>query len=240
MGLGLFLVSTLGGYWFLTHLHFTRYAALRDSGYHVFFRAAIAGGILAGVAHLLVLPLNYFLPRVDPASQSYASIPYSPRAILLSAFLGFVLPFVGNCLYSKEKAVRRSDERAGNLIELLVAESIEHQKLVEISLRNRKVYVGFALNSGVVGHGESDIELVPMASGYRDGDTQDLEITTNYAPVIWESLEGSSRLAYEDFRVVIPMTEIISARIFLPEAYELFQQEELFNNQTSRTDHLRR
>ena len=78
-----------------------------------------------------------------------------------------------------------------------------------------------------------------MAGGFRDKDKQELEITTTYAPVIWKSLEGSSGLAYEDFRVVIPMAEIISARIFLPEAYELFKREEVFNNQTSRTDYLR-
>ena len=58
MGLGLFLVSTLGGYWFLTHLHCTRYDAQRDAGYHVFFRAAIYGGILAGFGHLFVPVLN--------------------------------------------------------------------------------------------------------------------------------------------------------------------------------------
>ena len=162
--------------------------------------------------------------------------PYSPRAILLSAVLGFVLPSVGNRFYSDEKAARRADERAGNLIELLVAESIEHQKLVEISLKNRKVYVGFALKIGKVSHGESDIELVPMVSGYRDGDTQDLEITTNYAPIIRKSLEESFGLMYEDFRVVIPMTEISSARVFLPQAYKLFQQERTAKQQESRED----
>ena len=236
MGLGLFLGSTLGGYWFLTHLHFTRYEALRDSGYHVFFRAAFAGGVLAGVAHLILLVLNAFLPWVDPAWECYASIPYSPSAILLSAVMGFVLPSVGNRLYSEEKAARRSDERAGNLIELLVAESIEHQKLVEISLKNRKVYIGFALKSGQVSHSESDIEILPMVSGYRDGEMQVLEITTNYAPIIRKSLEESFGLVVEDFRVVIPMTEISSARVFLPQAYKLFQQERAAKQQESRED----
>ena len=49
MGLGLFLVSALGGYWFLTHLYFTRYGALRDSGYHVFFRAAVSAAFWRGL-----------------------------------------------------------------------------------------------------------------------------------------------------------------------------------------------
>lgn len=236
MGLGLFLISTLGGYWFLTHLYFTRYGALRDSGCHVFFRAAISGGILAGIGHLVVLPLHHYWSWIDPGWMSYGSIPYSSTAILVSALVGLVLPFVGNSFYSAEKAARRFAERDGNFIELLVAESIRDQKLVEISLKNRKVYIGLALKSGIESQGEGDIELVPMASGYRDMDKQELVITTNYAPVIWKILEGSSGLTYEDFRVVIPMAEIMSARIFLPDAYELFQQRESFGNQTNRAD----
>ena len=53
------------------------------------------------------------------------------------------------------------------------------------------------------------------------------KITTNYAPVLLEFLENqeSSGLDYEDFRIVIPMSEIVSARIFDPDMYELFQQE---------------
>lgn len=84
-----------------------------------------------------------------------------------------------------------------------------------------------ALVSGIASHGESDIALIPVASGYRKEDTHELEITTNYAPVLWEFLEkhGASGLVYEDFRVVIPMSEIVSARIFDPDVYELFQQE---------------
>ena len=65
-----------------------------------------------------------------------------------------------------------------------------------------------------------------MASGYRDKETQHLEITINYASVVEKSLEDSSDLIYEDFRIVVPMSEILSARIFHPEAYELFQKED--------------
>ena len=65
MGLGWFLIPTLGGYWFLTHLYFTRYGALRDSGYRVFFRAAIAGGILAALARAIVLFLNHCFPQIS-------------------------------------------------------------------------------------------------------------------------------------------------------------------------------
>ena len=49
MGLGLFLVPTVGGYWFLTHCNYTRYRAFRDSGYHVLFSSAFVGALLSGL-----------------------------------------------------------------------------------------------------------------------------------------------------------------------------------------------
>lgn len=103
-----------------------------------------------------------------------------------------------------------------------MVESIEQQKLIELSLRNRKSYVGFALEGGIT-QGEPYVALIPMASGYRDTDTQELRIETHYAPVIQASLAAVSNLVYEDFRIVIPISEIMSARIFHPDVYERFQ-----------------
>ena len=117
---------------------------------------------------------------------------------------------------------------SGDLIELLISESIEEQKVVEISLRSGKSYIGFALESGITRQGESDIALIPIASGYRNKDTQELEITNDYARVILESLDDPSpgpSLVYKDFQIVIPMSEIVSARIFYFEVYQQFQQE---------------
>lgn len=163
MTLGSFLIPAVAGYWFLTHLHFTRYGALRDSGYHVFFRAVITGMLLAFVAYSLIFFLSPCIPGVRAIWKTFIPIPYSGTA-MLTALLGFVLPIIGNQLYGKEKAAQRAATGSGDLIELLIAESEE-------------------------------------------------------------SLEASSDLAYEDFRIVIPMSEIMSARVFHPEAYERFQRE---------------
>ena len=70
---------------------------------------------------------------------------------------------------------------------------------------------------------ESDVALIPLASGYRNQETHELTITTNYAPAINEYLDSDqeiSDLIREDFRVVISASEIVSARIFSPEIYQ--------------------
>ena len=81
MGLGLFLIPTLGGYWLLTHLHATRYATLRASGYHVFFQAAIAGGILFLFSYTLLLPLEHAVPQIAAMWVRSVPIPYSGTAV---------------------------------------------------------------------------------------------------------------------------------------------------------------
>ena len=166
MNLGSFLIPALGGYWFMTHLHFTRYGALRDSGYHVFFRAVIAGVVLAIIAHSIIFFLNPYIPEVNATWASFIPIPYSGTAILI-ALPGYVLPIIGNQFYGEEKAARRAATESGDLIELLIAKSIDDQRLIELSLRSGNSYIGFALESGITRQGESDIALIPMASGYR-------------------------------------------------------------------------
>ena len=175
------------------------------------------------IAEAVILFLNRYFPQLDAKLESYSPTPYSDT-VVLSVLLGIVLPVVGNLFYGSARAARRTANDSGDLIELLIAESIEEQKPVEISLRSGKSYIGFALESGVARHGEPDVSIIPMASGYRDRDTQELEITTHYATVIQESLKQPSGISDLDFRVVIPITEIVSARVFLPEVYELFEE----------------
>ena len=223
MSLGLLLVPALGGYWLLTHLNFTRYRAVRDSGYHILFRSAFAGLVLFVAAEALLILLRWCFPCFQSKWESVSPVDYSDTAVL-SVILGFFLPLAGNLIYNSRRAAQKLAREVGDLIELLIAESIEDQKLVEISLRSGKSYIGLAIESGIGQYGETDVSLIPVASGYRDRDTQELRITTNYAPVIQQALRQSSTIAVEDFQIVIPISEIVSARVFLPEVYRLFNE----------------
>ena len=229
MNLGLFLLPVLAGYLFLTRLYFWRSEVLRDSGYHLFFKSAIAGFLLGLFAYLIILVLETCEPRLGDLWKSLlppgTDFSHHHGAAVLSVFLGLATPFVINPFYGRERAERRTASERGDLIELLIAESFDRSEPVEISLRSGKSYIGFALRSGMTRRGESDVALIPMASGYRDESSRELKITNNYEDVILEYSEpDNSGVLIEDFRVVFPMSEIVSARIFLPEAYRRFQQ----------------
>ena len=223
MGLGLLLIPAIGGYWFLTHWNYTRYRAARDSGYHVLFSSAFAGLVLFVLAYGMVLLLKHWLPQLVAQWDSHIPIPYSAPAVL-SVLLGFLLPIPLNWIYGTERAAQKAAVISGDLVELLIAESIADQKLVELSLKSGKSYIGLALESGIERQQvEPDVALIPLLSGYRNQETRELVITTDYSLVIEQALE-SWGLNYEDFRIVIPMSQIVSARLFFPKVYDLFQE----------------
>ena len=114
---------------------------------------------------------------------------------------------------------------SGDAIELLIAESFDNQRAVEITLRTRKSYVGLATEMPIALEGAADVSLVPIVSGYRDKETQELQLTQNYAPLLVEAIAGQSEVNYEDFRVVISFQEIVSARLFERTVWERFQGE---------------
>lgn len=228
MNLGLFLLPVLGGYLFLTLAYVTRYGTIRDSGYRLFFRSAAAGVVLGIAAHLLLFLLDERFPRIRESWKPYLPSEYDDTAIL-SLAPGFALPFLLNWFNDREKAAQRTARRRGGFVELLIADSRAREKPVELSLRSGKCYIGFAsgfpVEGGIIRRDESDVALIPIASGYRDNDTKELKITTNYAPVIQAWLaESEPDSSDKDFSIVFPISEIVSARIFLPDAFPLFRQ----------------
>lgn len=223
MSLGLFLIPTLGGYWLLTHWNYTRFRAVRDSGYQVLFKSAFAGAILFVAAYVGVALLNHYLPWTETEWAAQVPVEYSDAAVL-SVLLGVLFPKAVNRFYPALKAAEAAAEKDGNLIELLIMRSMSEQRaverrIIELTLRSGKSYIGFGHRNDVEDYEDADVSLVPVASGYRRKDTQELQITTNYARVMLESED----VDFSDFRIVIPMSEIISARTFIPEAYKRFQ-----------------
>ena len=229
MGLGFLLIPTLTGYWILRNWKKTSYRVRREQGYHVVFQSALCGLIPAAAAYILVAIIRHIFPSRYAIWECFVSFDYS--CMIMTVLLGLVWPIVLNLGYSQEKeeqeALRKARED-GNLIELLFAESVAREMLVEISLRNRKSYIGYVLRNAAEGPNEADISVVPLWSGYRKEDTQELTVTTDYISVILGYLEKGDDLKsfiHEDFRVVVPMSEVVSARLFRPDIYKQFRDQ---------------
>lgn len=220
MNFGLFfIIPTLGGYWILTNLHRTRHQAARNQGYHVLFQAAGVGAVVFVFAHLVVLLIHCLFPRANTVWQSAIPYAFSDTAAL-GALISFIVPDIGNRIWKEEQSAVKAAEDNGDRIELLIMDSIQRERFVEITLKSRKSYIGRALRSRSVNYNQPDVSLIPVMSGYRDKDTQELVLTTNYAPVM-----SLSYLDYADFRIVIPKSQIVSVRLFDTDTYRGFQEE---------------
>ena len=224
MDFSLPLVAVIAGYVFLTRFNNTRYRAARSSGYHVFFQSAFWGILLFALSYVGLFLLYEVTPR---ESLLWASLlpDIVWDAVVASVGLGILLPFALKPFSDENEAAMQAAKDSGDAIELLIAESFDDQRAVEITMRTGKSYVGLATEIPIALEGAADVSLVPMVSGYRDKETQELQLTQNYAPLLVEAIAGQSEVNYEDFRVVISFQEIVSARLFERTVWERFQGE---------------
>lgn len=218
------LIPLLSGYLLLRVNSLSRFRLLRMSGYHLFLESALAGAGLALSARLIVVlvPTGTH-PAIDAVATwwtKFAPFDHSGTAAL-TVLLAILIVAVVNNLVDAHEATRRAARKHGDLIECLLQESIDDDGLVELSTRNRKSYVGFPQESGIGARDECDVSLIPLASGYRDEETGKLVLTTSYAEVL-----GAGHAPPERFLVVIPVSEIVSARHFDPGAHSHFQARE--------------
>ena len=221
MNLGLLLIPALGGYYLLSRTHLFRYWVARQTGYKLFFSAAIAGVGLLFAARLFAvsLPGDLAGPFVawwlDFAPFDYAG------TVAISVVLALFLPEVANVFTDKIKCAMRAAKASGDLVECLMQEAVDSKgrMLVEVSTVGSKCYIGFALESGVAAGSEPDFAITPVVSGYRDKETRELRITRNYLPALKQS-----QLGVAEFRIVIPHAQIASARRIDPHAYELLHR----------------
>ena len=218
------LVPILSGYLLLRYSHLTRFRLLRQSGYPLFLESALAGAVLVILARLIVIRHSDRGLLGDKMIQTwweqFAPFDHSGTAAL-TLLLAAVFVAVINTFVDAHKATRHAAREHGDLVECLLQEAFDDDGLVELSTRNRKSYVGFPLESGIGARDECDVSLIPLASGYRQEETGRLILTTSYADVLQAGHAPPKR-----FQVVIPVSEIVSARHFDPGAHAQFQAHE--------------
>lgn len=230
MALGFIVLPALLGYWFVERCHATRFLAERKTGYHLVFWSAILGVVLLLPAYLAAHGLAPHLSQCLRLALGVGDIPFEYWATFVLALLHTEVWVRSiNSWKNEEFAARVAAEYHGDLIELRLVDALDRSAHVELSLRSGKSYVGMVLNSGVTTSGESDVSLILTASGYRKANTHELIFTTFYVAVLdkWlrEDPGGRSTEEIADyFTLVIPKSEIVSARLFDMTMYGLFEE----------------
>lgn len=215
MGFGVLFISILGGYLFIQKCHLTRLTGNREGGYHILFRSAVPGAIFLSVAWVIE---TFLLP--DHLLTAWNEIQPVPNTVTLALplLLGPLTALAANCFCSREDASIRAMLNDNDYLErLLFRVALYDDLMVEATVASGKVYVGWVLGGTAI-RDRKYVELMPVVSGYRDQETRKVWFTTMYADVL-----ASDSVNPNDLRVVIPVSEIISARPFIMDVYERFQ-----------------
>jgi len=143
----------------------------------------------------------------------------------LAMLLGFLFAFIGN-LFPTEAMTRNliakmTIEKADPL-EMLFLKAVNEEKNILITLKNHKAYAGRITKEISPASPLEHIQILPIRSGYREQDTKILHLPLSYEKVFLELIKDESAISIQDFQIVIPASEIISAHIFDQETYDTY------------------
>lgn len=218
------LLPLLGGYIFITYWNRTRFHVKRYSGERLIFHAALAGVFFLGITYGVVRVVTTKWPATYIAWHSLLPITHSGTS-LGALLLGISAWIPLNWVFKRPAEINRTIEVWNDYLEMLLTQALEKTRHVAVTLKTRKVYIGFVLRSFDPTYDRKYIVLLPTISGYRDEKTQNLILTTDYTAVYQQLMaEDETRLirGIDDFETVVPVAEIISANLFDWEVYQRF------------------
>ncbi len=177
----------MGGFIFISLWYPFYYRIQRLQGYKLVLIASIAGGVFLLVAHFSVVALRGVSPFQEVLDGWYSLVPIQNSAqAVLGFLLGATLWWPLNLLRFfvpalRVQAVKRKEIlRAGDPLEITLFQHLETQKLLSITLRSGKVYVGRVITSINPARRVESVGLSLVRSGYRDEKTHKLTLNINY------------------------------------------------------------
>ena len=229
MGLGDVVALALGGYAFMARFVLTKDRMARWNGYEMLFVCGLVGVLLL----MVTWPIAYC--AWNAVSWRPANVSVLTVAGVLGVPVGLVLATVSNCWPGMEqqrlRGLRALAESNSDLIEVLLDDAMRGDWYVELALETGKCYVGLPVRTAYASSSEvADVELIPLFSGDRTGDTRELRLTRYYGDDIRRLVDDPSgsreRLSPHDFRVVIPLRQVVAARLFDPDVYQKMNEAE--------------
>jgi hypothetical protein len=222
--INLLLFPLVGGYYITTRSESSKFISQRLSSQSIIFNAILVGIPLMAVSLIITTAITYIFPthvewvrlNVFPIKDDFFG------TCLLSVCISFSYTKIKNHFIDETEAIHLAIEKSGSELELLVSYSFKESKLIQLTLKNDKVYIGWAEVLPKPSHCPY-IQLVPLFSGFRD-EKKELVIVTNYSLVYSELIQKGKIKDIQELKMnlVIQSNEIISASRFDFEIFENF------------------
>jgi hypothetical protein len=231
MPFNLLLLPLLGGFLFFCHGRRTSFFAQRQDRERLLLYSSLWGAVFLAISFLcsaLLVPhfsrlqwlrtqWAYNTPRIE-----YSGI--STFALLLGSVLTLTfntVPQLFGRWNSKEEG-NRAVLTHGSQLEKIFYRSLSEEKLIMVTLKNGKVYIGRMTHSLI--EGDEDFNLLPSKSGFRDN-KQELIVTTDYDQTYSEIAAHQTenyREIISAFGVVIKLDEVLTASLYLESIHDRY------------------
>lgn len=230
----LWVLPLLSGYYFLSRYIYKRYRYERLEPQRLIFDSFIAGAFLFFITYLLRVLLTLIFPKLIPFLYVFLyKLPIKENHLLWTFIFNFltvisitkILNYVykKNNYFSWRKPVEKAVDEFGDELEQLFKQTTENENLIQVTLKNNKVYVGFV--EYIPPPKESNyLKIIPVISGFRNDKTKRIKFTTDYCNAIL--LYQSEEEKYNTFQmdITLKQDEILSANVFDFEVYKEFNK----------------
>ncbi len=222
----LLLFAVAGGYTFLQVCHVTKHRFDALEWDRNLFEATLTGGIFFVFARLILsLPVvDQRLHVVRSLLHGVLPVPYV-GSLLATLCCAVAVALVSNVFLRERRAVRWAVHKHGGELLRLLQDAAERAVPVSLTMANRKCYVGLVIAPPSIKYPQT--RILPTISGHRASE----DMTLIFDTVYWKAYEDiASRAArgepiavdVEDFGIVLPVEQIVSANIFDNESYERY------------------
>jgi hypothetical protein len=211
----LLLFPLLAGYLFLHTNRYLRWRAQTLDGNRLLLEAA-KYGIVFGIAGRAITYLAAFIPKEEYVQGTlHKAAPFDYAGTAVAALLLGVIggPF-SNLFFDELAAKSLALRRQGNHLLRLLNEASEEGSLISVTLDTRKWYVGYVVETPSLDPKDQYFSIIPIFSGYRDGDTLEARRLTEYR---FDSLSN-----VDAYAKVLNTTRVVDANVFDVDLYETY------------------
>lgn len=230
----LWVLPLLSGYYFLSRYIYKKYKYERLEPQRLIFDSFIAGTFLFLITYIVRIAVSFLFPKVIPTMYDFLyRLPIKENHLLWTFIFNFVAVIsvtkILNYVYKKNnyfswrKPVEKAVDAFGDELEQLFKQTAENENLIQVTLKNNKVYVGFV--EYIPPPKESNyLKIIPVISGFRSDKTKKIKFTTDYYNAIL--LYQSEEEKYSTFQmdITLKQDEILSANVFDFEVYKEFNK----------------
>lgn len=250
MGPLVILVVLICGFWYTENHYQSRIRHARTTGWSSYFYVAMHGCkfVVLGIGCILFFYLALWVVSLVISIPHLFSPEYGKKDLyswltdktIFTYPVFFTLSMAASGLFAyvagdearkalKNEHVRQASYRemaAMDGVESLLVQSIDEDMLIFVTLKSRKVYIGYVAAPRIEHSHTHHLVIIPYISGYRDKDTLRYREQHRYYELYLSKgiTADSAGLNLQHFRHVIPMDQVESISLFDTRTYVDFEK----------------